>query len=290
MFICKTLTFSQTITNVTAQIVDKNVEVSYKLTSSETSQTFNITLWYGTSNKCEKQAFIVSGDVGENIKSGTKKIIWNYTSELAETEGNYYFKVKAEVVNENKTNTFTDARDSQIYNYLKIGTQTWMTENLAYLPSVTNTSSDAGYWVYNYSGTNVTTAKQTENYKKYGVLYNLETANKSCPTGWHLPSDAEWQILEKFIGISQANLEKTGWRGEGEIVNDNKINSVSISFGGCRIGSDGFDYINSNGFYWTSSLFGTSKAYYRNIELDRIEIYRNSTSKNLGYSVRCIKD
>ena len=70
-----------------------------------------------------------------------------------------------------------DTRDNHVYRTVKIGDQTWMAENLAYLPSVNKPSATVGatvplYFVLNYDGEDVAAAKATEEYKKYGVLYN----------------------------------------------------------------------------------------------------------------------
>jgi len=81
--------------------------------------------------------------------------------------------------------TFTDDRDKQSYVYVKIGEQTWMAENLNY-DTKTN-----GSVCYNNDPANCTI---------YGRLYNWETAKKSCPTGWHLPSIDEWRELVNLAG------------------------------------------------------------------------------------------
>lgn len=107
--------------------------------------------------------------------------------------------------------TLLDERDNRSYTTATIGTQTWMTQNLAYLPSV-NPNSDGSttekrYYVFGYNGTNVAEARATSNCKTYGVLYNFPAAlDRSpgsnavppgvkgiCPAGWHLPSDEEWK-------------------------------------------------------------------------------------------------
>src|SRR4030042_875983 len=91
---------------------------------------------------------------------------------------------------------------------------------LAYLPAVSPPASesmtDPYYYVYDYNGNSVTAAKATGNYMTYGVLYNWSAAmngaassiaNPSgvqgvCPTGWHLPSDAEWTQLTDYLAAN----------------------------------------------------------------------------------------
>ncbi len=141
-------------------------------------------------------------------------------------------------------NGFTDPRDGNHYNVVKIGNQVWMAENLKYLPSVvgpgTGSSTTPYYYVYGYNGTSVSAAKATANYTTYGVLYNWKaamdsaassTANPSsvqgvCPAGWHLPSDAEWTQLENFLANNGYNYD--GSTGGGR----NKIAKAMASTGG----------------------------------------------------------
>ena len=117
---------------------------------------------------------------------------------------------------------FTDNRDGNVYSFVTIGDQVWMSENLKYLPSVvdraTYSNTDPYYYVYGYNGTDVPAAKATDNYKTYGVLYNWPAAIDACPSGWHLPSDAEWTQLTNYLGGeggAGAKLKATGTVQEG---------------------------------------------------------------------------
>ncbi|MDD3741580.1 MAG: FISUMP domain-containing protein [Bacteroidales bacterium] len=91
-----------------------------------------------------------------------------------------------------ETGSYTDSRDGKVYKTVKIGSQTWMAENLAY-------KVDSGCWAYNNDLNNV---------EIYGYLYDFEAAKKACPTGWHLPSNDEWTTLEDYLGGGNIAGEK----------------------------------------------------------------------------------
>jgi uncharacterized protein (TIGR02145 family) len=99
--------------------------------------------------------------------------------------------------------SFTDPRDKKTYKTVKIGTQTLMAENLDYGGKNGNIGS-----CYD---------EKAENCKKYGRLYNWETAKEACPKNWHLPSDAEWSTLTDFIGDGAGAKLKaaSGWDNNG---------------------------------------------------------------------------
>lgn len=107
--------------------------------------------------------------------------------------------------------TFTDNRDGYEYKTVTIDGTTWLAENFRYLPVVDGNDVDSvsfdgpRYYVYNYNGTDVNEAKATDEYKKYGVLYNYEAAEKSCPEGWHLPTKDDFAKLIKSINNDKAD-------------------------------------------------------------------------------------
>jgi uncharacterized protein (TIGR02145 family) len=79
---------------------------------------------------------------------------------------------------------FTDARDGKTYKTIKIGSQVWMAENLAF-------KADNGIWSYENPSGSI-----------FGYLYTWDAAIHSCPVGWHLPADADWTCLVKFLGTN----------------------------------------------------------------------------------------
>ena len=209
-------------------------------------------------------------------------------------------------------NGFTDTRDNNHYNAIKIGNQIWMAENLAYLPSVvgpgTGSQTTPYYYVYGYDGTVVADAKATTNYATYGVLYNWTAAMASsasssanpsgvqgvCPDGWHLPSDAEWTELTDYLGgtsVAGSKLKEIGtthWNSP----NTSATNETGFTAlpGGNRLSNGTFNNIGNYGNWWSATEHGTNIAWYRYMYYDGSYVGRNYYLKELGFSVRCVRD
>jgi uncharacterized protein (TIGR02145 family) len=111
--------------------------------------------------------------------------------------------------------SFTDSRDGNEYKTIQIGNQTWMAENLAYLPSVNpyncNDFSETleYYYVLGYQGSSTSEAKLLDYYDSLGVLYNYPAALESCPANWHLPTEAEWEELASYISSENGGYNWT---------------------------------------------------------------------------------
>src|SRR5690554_394340 len=200
---------------------------------------------------------------------------------------------------------FTDPRDGNVYKIITIGDQVWMAENLAYLPSVNmvaDGSEDAAgsyYYVYGYDGTNVADAKATGNYATYDVLYNWTAAMNACPDGWHLLSDAEWTELTDYLGgasVAGGKLKETGTIEEGtglwEAPNTGATNETGFTAlpGGLRHDNGPFSNIGSYGTWWSATEDGTYVAWNRSMFYDLSNVSRDYSNKELGFSVRCLRD
>jgi uncharacterized protein (TIGR02145 family) len=194
--------------------------------------------------------------------------------------------------------SITDARDGNVYKIIKIGNQMWMAENLKYLPSVTGqgTGSDTQpyYYVYGYDGTDVNAAKATDNYQTYGVLYNWPAAVNACPAGWHLPTDAEWAELTDFLGGESVAGGKLKEEGLSHWTNPNEGATNETDFtalpGGCRRSFGSFSYLGSNGYWWSSTEYDASDAWNRYLNYNNGDVHRYQSSKEEGFSIRCIRD
>jgi len=201
--------------------------------------------------------------------------------------------------------SFTDDRDGRVYRTVKIGNQVWMAENLAYLPRIDRVEDgvfDADrFWVYDYFGKSVDEARKTEDYKKYGVLYNWPAGGKACPAGWHMPTDKEWQEMEIFLGMDEKEAGIRKWRTSGDVGKKLKAQSgwfsdsgsdesgFSALPGGCR-GYNGFESQTFCGYFWTGSAPNGDNGLRRSICFDENGIDRTEDRRYFGCSVRCVKD
>ena len=192
--------------------------------------------------------------------------------------------------------TFTDTRETpaKVYKWTKIGTQTWMAENLAYLPSVNdatdNSTTVAKYYVYNYDGTVVADAKASSYYTTYGVLYNWTAAMGVCPTGWHLPSSAEWATLEATVGgFGTAGTKLKSVSGWTSGITGTDAYGFSALPSGYYYGSD-FNYALYFGYWWSATENDATYAYDRYMIYDGANVNSNNRNKYYGFSVRCLQD
>jgi uncharacterized protein (TIGR02145 family) len=206
--------------------------------------------------------------------------------------------IKGEEPVANVQGNFTDGRDGKTYKTVTIGTQTWMAENLAYLPKISHSTegseTEPYYYVYDYYGTDVGAAKATANFANYGVLYNWPAAKSACPMGWHLPNSIEWFNLINFLGgefVAGGKLKETDtthWYSPNTGAT-NETGFTALPGGYYFSNPGGFDSIKKSGFWWSSetttayaNYFGMSY-YISNGTID-------SFYKKCGFSVRCVKD
>jgi len=183
----------------------------------------------------------------------------------------------------------TDPRDGQMYKTIIINDQKWMTKNI-------NFAAPGSVYYLNDSIT----------YHKFGRLYSWDAALMACPEGWNLPGDSQWKDLEKALGMSQEEANRTGeYRGTTE---GNKLKEVGTSHwlmdsgntvesglsllpgGEGRNGFQDFHDAGTRAYLWTHSRIGrTPYAYARELSAAHTGISRVETPKQNGLSVRCIR-
>jgi uncharacterized protein (TIGR02145 family) len=189
--------------------------------------------------------------------------------------------------------------DGNNYKTIQIGTQTWMARNLkttkyndgTSIPIVTDAtawrdlSTPACCWQNNDPVRKVT----------YGVLYNWHTVNtgRLCPSGWHIPNDAEWTILTDFLGgenVAGGKLKESGfshWNSPNTCATDEHY--FKALPGGIRLANsdESFNSLFEMGCWWTATFTG-EWATSRTMSDNSNHVQKSFYSKKCGVSVRCV--
>ena len=128
----------------------------------------------------------------------------------------------------------------------------------------------------------------------YGRLYNWHAVNDArglCPSGWHVPSDGEWTTLTDGIGgaLTAGNTLKagSGWFNNGNGASPNGFDAFP---GGQRMNAGNFQGAGTDAFFWTSTSLSSVQVWFRSMGWNLLEVVRNPAEKNVGMSVRCLKD
>jgi uncharacterized protein (TIGR02145 family) len=190
-----------------------------------------------------------------------------------------------------------------------IGTQKWMKKNLdvatyrdgTLIPEVTDGTTwknlKTGAWCY-YTGTDGTTYGKLYNWYAVAGIYDTASLNDSslrkelAPTGWHVPSDGEWTKLTASLGDNAGGKMKETGAAHWETPNGGATNSSGFTGlpGGSRYSNGAFYDIGYTGFWWSSTEYSTTTAWYRTLYYKYGDVYRYSNSKTFGFSVRCLRD
>lgn len=218
-----------------------------------------------------------------------------------------------------KGNTIKDI-DGNVYQTIQIGSQEWMAENLKTTRLNNGTAIELvtdnkdwysmktpAYCWYNND--------EAINKSKYGALYNWYTVNTGnlCPSGWHVSSDNDWQILEKYLIanghnsngsntgeiIGKSLAAKTGWTpstGQVDVGSEflpeykNKSGFTGVP-GGFRTNNGAFSSPSEIGAYWwTSKERDVNSAWFKYLINYRGTLEEIGQSKYFGCSVRCVKN
>jgi uncharacterized protein (TIGR02145 family) len=199
-------------------------------------------------------------------------------------------------------------REGNSYNVITLGSQCWMKQNLRVttlndgtaIPvdaGGTTTGNGSGYtgWLNTTTSAMTVYEHNASNLTTFGYLYNQYAVNDPkglCPSGWRVPTDAEWTTLSTCLGGELVAGEKMKVPGTSLwTVNYDANNCSDFSGlpGGFRRNDGLFYFKGENAYFWSSTsaknraLAGTTK------EL-RASNDANSYQPNVGLSVRCIKN
>ena len=300
--IAGTLTKDKVASNVTATLTYTGGNGKIYITKSHTStgvSGLSATLLAGT---------LANGD-GTLVYTISGTPTTAGTANFAIALGGQTCSINVNVKDVTQTNgklgpNITDA-ENNTYKTVTIGTQTWMAENLKVskysdgttIPNITDNTQwqndTTGAW--SYYNNDVT------NNAKYGKLYNWYAVSKTtngnknvCPTGWHVPTDAEWTVLTDYLGgesVAGGKMKEVGTTSW----NSPNTEATNISLftglpGGTRYDYGLYSIFGNSGYWWSSTEYGTDIAWNRNLS-DNVEYaYRDVGSKGDGLSVRCLRD
>jgi len=202
---------------------------------------------------------------------------------------------------------FVDNRDNQTYKCVKIGEQIWMAQNLNYKASGSKCYGEDE--IYGQCENNYIpqySAAEIQAYcDKYGRLYDWKTAKSACPSGWHLSSDEEWDVLITTVddgegvnvnaGIKAGTKlkSKSGWNTTvGYIPGTNDYGFSALPGGRgtnygnmCDFSYFGYQYVGDDGWWWDASA-NRRIMYNDGTNVGKISRYCDDCL----HSVRCVKD
>ena len=247
----------------------------------------------------------------------------NYTYSKAEVDAllaNLQSQID-DLDSDNSSGSVTD-QDGNTYDYLTYGDQVWTVDNaemVTYrdgtpIPQVTDNTEwfnlTTGAWCY-YN--NDPTKGKLYNWYAVAGIHDTDpnTPNKEfAPEGWHVPSDVEWTILQEYLisngfnfdgstignKIAKAMASTTGWNSStstGAIGNDQSTNNSSgfnaFPEGG-RGSSGSFGGEGDSAVFWSSTENNTNDAWDRDLVINNSLLYRTSSNKRNGFSVRFVRD
>jgi uncharacterized protein (TIGR02145 family) len=234
----------------------------------------------------------------KNLKGGTYH--WGVQAIDVAYKGGLFTKSSFTISATGVQDTVIDI-DGNVYQTVTIGTQVWMKENLKTthyrngdaIPNIIG----AAAWGNLTTGAYCHYNNSTANAAIYGNLYNFKAVTDSrniCPSGWHIPTDAEWTVLTEFLGgdsIAGGKLKESGTTHylSPNIGADNSSGFTALP-GGDRVLNGAFYLIGQCGFFWTATEIDTIYAYARAIAYQVVLVDRGGYNKVAGYSVRCLKD
>ena len=291
--------------------IENDIAAYEKIVNSPYGKDMAAQAWQSLVNKYPEAKEVTAGNTSELklVLFGEKDTVKNLTTKIAPTSST--------ASADTKTGSVTDI-DGNVYQTVKIGNQVWTVENLRTtkyndgtpIPLVTDKTAwknlhTPGYCYYNNTS-------NADSIRKYGALYNWYAVDtkKLAPKGWHVPTYAEWTILENYLiangynwdgttagnKIAKSLAEKDYWEPsqyQGHPGNDMSTNNTS-GFSGCPGGSrfsDGiFSLLGYNAIWWNATEYDASNAYISYISFGHEYCRKDPVKKSQGEAVRLLSN
>lgn len=209
--------------------------------------------------------------------------------------------------------------DGNIYETVTLGDQVWMAENMRSTKDRDGNRISLGDTYSCSTPYRYCPDDNSSNVSMYGYLYNWEAAMKVCPKGWHLPSEAEWTQLTRYVKsqpeyvsagctgennewytscIAKALASKKGWRypdsdwADEYAVGKNQSANNATGFSALPAGEyyGSYNYFGYDANFWSATEYSSDGAYYRYLYYNSAGVRRPASDKPAGFSVRCVRD
>ncbi len=190
--------------------------------------------------------------------------------------------------------------DGNVYDAVTIENQTWITENLKTTKyrngDLLLTGLNENEWSNTSSGACAIYDDNNSYNSTYGKLYNWYAVSDSrhlCPTGWHAPSDDEWATLISNLGGENnagGKLKEAGtthWKSPNNSTNECLFSALP---GGQRQWYGPYAAMGDYGYYWSTTEGFADGAWGWSMVYSENTVKRLNYTKEVGFSVRCLKD
>jgi uncharacterized protein (TIGR02145 family) len=314
------LSVAEVSTNVVSYITNKSAVCGGKITSSPGSTISEKGIcWSINPNPTKENDFVAMGSGMSNF-SGTisgllPKTVYYVRAYAINGSGISYGNQESFSTLDGLVSTpgngISDS-DGNTYPSLVLGNgQEWMGENLRTTKfsngEPINQIQDSAQWLSNASPAWVSVSNSATFDNPYGKLYNWYTvadARNVCPSGWHVPNDADWSSLVHYVdslSTSTAMGVQSGTAG-GKLKQAGTTNWVypntgatdEINFSalpaGMRLNNGHFLGFGEQSFFWSATAADGLNGYGRYLYNDNSSVVRTFEDKRAGGTVRCLKD
>lgn len=280
-------------TDLVQNITDVTAEVKATLISDGGEPLAESGICWSTTNQnptiadTKSNAGLPNGSFTLTITGFSPATTYYVRAYATNSKGTHYGEVKS-------FTTLVKDASGNLYHTVKIGTQTWMVENLKTTKfndgSVITDASFSG-WVGISTPAFAWYNADPALGSSYGALYNryaLTDPKGIAPEGWHIPTDQDWQVLSDFLGGDDIAGNKLKESGTTHWLDPN-LGTNSVGFtalpGGYRDDTGTYSNIITAGYWWSAS--GDNMVA---LNSGTSAIIKGTFNSNCGLSVRCVKD
>ena len=253
----------------------------------------NVEAWNDGDKVAAFEKFIEAYADGDSIvlssssfRSSSSTLVEDLSSSSAKETGSEY---------DATANTLKDLRDGKVYKTVKIGDQVWMAENLNFETDSSFCYSDSAYFcamhgrLYKWAAA----VGKSESECGYGNTCSLPSGDVQgvCPSGWHLPSKAEFKSLIATVGedstAGKVLKSASGWTAGGYGTDDFGFAALPAGTRGHGGGYSGAYFL---AFFWSSTEIDDNNVFNMYLTFNGDSVHQSGDIKDFAFSVRCVKD